>query len=62
MVLPVSTVLSFVAAVAVLMVIPGPAMIYVVTVSADHGRRLGLMSVAGICLGEGVWSRSRHSG
>ncbi len=54
MVLPVSTVLSFVAAVAVLMVIPGPAMIYVVTVSADHGRRLGLMSVAGICLGEGV--------
>jgi threonine/homoserine/homoserine lactone efflux protein len=48
------TLVSFAAAVVALMLIPGPAMVYVVTVSADQGRLLGLASVAGICLGDTV--------
>jgi threonine/homoserine/homoserine lactone efflux protein len=48
------TLVSFAAAVVTLMLIPGPAMIYVVTVSADQGRHRGLASVAGICLGDAV--------
>jgi threonine/homoserine/homoserine lactone efflux protein len=34
-----------------LLVIPGPAVLYVVVQSAEHGRRVGLASVAGIHLG-----------
>jgi threonine/homoserine/homoserine lactone efflux protein len=51
---PLLTLVSFAAAVATLMLIPGPAMIYVVTLSADQERRLGLASVAAICLGDAV--------
>src|SRR5919198_3998171 len=34
-----------------LLVVPGPAVLYVVTQSAEHGRRAGLVSVAGLHLG-----------
>src|SRR5690349_22635944 len=34
-----------------LLLIPGPAVLYVVVQSAEHGRRIGLASVAGIHLG-----------
>jgi threonine/homoserine/homoserine lactone efflux protein len=34
-----------------LLVIPGPAVLYVVVQSAEHGRRVGLASVAGIHVG-----------
>jgi threonine/homoserine/homoserine lactone efflux protein len=34
-----------------LLVIPGPAVLYIVVQSAEHGRRVGLASVAGIHLG-----------
>jgi threonine/homoserine/homoserine lactone efflux protein len=34
-----------------LLVIPGPAVLYVIAQSAEHGRRAGLVSVAGLHLG-----------
>jgi threonine/homoserine/homoserine lactone efflux protein len=37
-----------------LLLVPGPAVLYVVTQSAEHGRRAGLASVAGIHLGTTV--------
>jgi threonine/homoserine/homoserine lactone efflux protein len=37
-----------------LLLVPGPAVLYVVTQSAEHGRRAGLASVAGIHLGTSV--------
>ena len=43
--------LVFVIAAFVLLVTPGPAVLYVVTRSLDQGRRAGLASVAGIGLG-----------
>ena len=46
-----NTLLAFSAATLVLLVIPGPAVMYIVTRSATQGRRAGLVSVAGIHLG-----------
>ncbi|HEY2937921.1 MAG TPA: LysE family translocator [Gaiellaceae bacterium] len=34
-----------------LLLVPGPAVLYVVAQSAEHGRRAGLVSVAGLHLG-----------
>ena len=41
----------FVGAALLLLVVPGPAVLYVVTQSVSHGRRAGLASVAGITTG-----------
>ena len=41
----------FAVAAAVLLAIPGPAVLYVVAQSAEHGRRAGFASVAGLHLG-----------
>lgn len=49
---PAGNLLAYLAAVTVLMLIPGPAVVFVVTRSVDQGRRAGLASVAGICLGD----------
>ena len=46
-----STYALFVAAALVLLAIPGPAVLYVVSRSIDQGRRAGLASVAGIATG-----------
>jgi threonine/homoserine/homoserine lactone efflux protein len=45
------TLAAFTAATLVLLLIPGPAVMYIVTRSAAQGRRAGLVSVAGIHLG-----------
>jgi threonine/homoserine/homoserine lactone efflux protein len=42
-----STLLLFIPAALVLLVVPGPSVLYIVTRSIDHGRRAGLMSVLG---------------
>lgn len=47
----VNTLLTFCLAALVLLVIPGPAVMYIVTRSAAQGRRAGLVSVAGIHVG-----------
>ena len=49
-----STLLAFCAATLVLLVLPGPAVMYIVTQSATQGRRAGLTSVAGIHVGTAV--------
>ncbi len=49
--LPASTVRLFVVAALALLVLPGPAVLYITTRSLAHGRRAGLVSVAGIQLG-----------
>jgi threonine/homoserine/homoserine lactone efflux protein len=41
----------FVAAALVLLVVPGPAVLYIVARSIDQGRRAGLMSVLGVAVG-----------
>jgi threonine/homoserine/homoserine lactone efflux protein len=41
----------FVAAALVLLVVPGPAVLYIVARSVDQGRRAGLMSVLGVAVG-----------
>ena len=46
-----STFLLFVAAAVVLLVIPGPAVIFIVTRSVAHGRSAGLVSVLGVHTG-----------
>ena len=46
-----STYALFLAAALTLLVIPGPAIIYIVTRSIDQGRRAGLVSVLGIAVG-----------
>src|ERR1043166_10195795 len=46
-----STYLLFLAAALALLVVPGPAIIYIVTRSIDQGRRAGLVSVLGIAVG-----------
>src|SRR2546428_3313664 len=52
MVFPDSTQLClFCLAASALLVIPGPAVLYIVVQSAERGRRVGLASVAGIHLG-----------
>jgi threonine/homoserine/homoserine lactone efflux protein len=51
-VVPDSTALGFFAAAAIaLLLIPGPAVLYIVAQSAEQGRRVGLASVAGVHLG-----------
>ncbi len=47
----VNTLLGFSTAALVLLVLPGPAVMYIVTRSASQGRRAGLVSVAGIHAG-----------
>lgn len=47
----INTLLAFSAAALVLLVLPGPAVMYIVTRSASQGRRAGLVSVAGIHTG-----------
>lgn len=42
-----STLLVFVPAALVLLIVPGPSVLYIVTRSIDHGRRAGLLSVLG---------------
>ena len=48
---PASTIGLFVATTAVFLLVPGPAVMYVVTRSVSQGRRAGLVSVAGIHTG-----------
>jgi threonine/homoserine/homoserine lactone efflux protein len=49
-----SAVEVFALATIALLLVPGPAVLYVVAQSAEHGRRAGLASVAGIHLGTTV--------
>jgi threonine/homoserine/homoserine lactone efflux protein len=41
----------FITATLVLLAIPGPAVLYIVAQSVEHGRRAGLMAVGGIHVG-----------
>src|ERR671923_1047423 len=41
----------FVGAAMLLLVVPGPSVLYIVTQSVSHGRRAGIASVAGITTG-----------
>jgi len=49
--LDVSTALLFCGAALLLLIVPGPAVLYIVARSASQGRRAGLVSVAGIHVG-----------
>jgi len=49
-----ATILVFSGAALTLLLIPGPAVLYIVAHSAHHGRRAGLVSVAGIHTGTAV--------
>src|SRR5438552_18324197 len=51
MILNPSSLLLFVTGAAILLVIPGPAVTYVVSRSIGHGRAAGLVSVLGIVTG-----------
>src|SRR5260221_6594513 len=51
MILSPSSLLLFVTGAAILLVIPGPAVTYVVSRSIGHGRAAGLVSVLGIVTG-----------
>ena len=42
-----ATWLAFVATALVLLLIPGPAVLYIVSQSVEHGRRAGLMATLG---------------
>ena len=57
-----TTLVVFCAATLVLLVIPGPAVMYIVTRSATQGRRAGMVSVAGIHLGTIVHIMAARSG
>jgi threonine/homoserine/homoserine lactone efflux protein len=46
-----SSLLLFVTGAAILLVIPGPAVTYVVSRSIGHGRAAGLVSVMGVVTG-----------
>ncbi len=46
-----STLVPFVLAAGALLLVPGPAVLYIVTRSIDQGRTAGLMSAAGIAVG-----------
>ena len=50
-----SSLVLFVGAALLLLVVPGPAVLYVVTQSVSYGRRAGLASVAGITTGTLVY-------
>ena len=45
-----------------LLLVPGPAVLYVVAQSAEHGRRAGLVSVAGLHLGTLVHTAAAAAG
>lgn len=49
-----STLAAFAAAALALLVVPGPSVLYIVTCTAEHGRRAGLASVAGVHAGSMV--------
>ena len=49
-----STLALFAAAALALLLVPGPSVLYIVTCSAEHGRRAGLASVAGVHAGSVV--------
>ena len=49
-----STIAAFVVASTILLLVPGPAVTYVITRSAQDGRRVGLASVVGLHIGTGV--------
>jgi threonine/homoserine/homoserine lactone efflux protein len=49
-----STLAVFAAATLAILVIPGPAVLYIVTRSVEHGRRTGLSSVFGVHVGTSV--------
>ncbi|MFC6087379.1 LysE family translocator [Sphaerisporangium aureirubrum] len=51
---PVTTLLVFAAATLALLLVPGPAVVYIVTRSVSQGRAAGLVSVAGIHAGSVV--------
>ena len=51
----------FVVAALALLLVPGPAVLYVVTRSMQHGRRAGLVSVLGIHVGDARPHRRRDS-
>ncbi|HVO38069.1 MAG TPA: LysE family translocator [Spirochaetia bacterium] len=59
---PLSTLWIFLAAALVLLVIPGPAVLYIVTRSAAHGRRAGLASVLGVEVGSLIHSMAAAFG
>lgn len=44
----------FAAATLAILLVPGPAVVYIVTRSVEHGRRTGLASVVGIHVGTSV--------
>ena len=44
--------LAFVAASAILLAIPGPTVLLVISYALSHGRRSGMMTVAGVALGD----------
>ena len=46
-----STLIVFIAAAGALLIVPGPAVLYIVTRSIDQGRRAGIASVLGISVG-----------
>ena len=46
-----STLILFIAAAGALLIVPGPAVLYIVTRSIDQGRRAGIVSVLGISVG-----------
>ena len=52
----------FIPAALVLLAIPGPAVLYIITTSVEGGRRNGLLSVAGVHLGSSSTSPRRCSG
>ena len=52
----------FAVAALALLAVPGPAVLYVVVQSAEHGRRAGLVSVAGLHLGTLVHTAAAAAG
>ena len=46
-----STLYVFIAATLAFLILPGPAVLYIVARSVDQGVRAGLVSILGICFG-----------
>src|SRR6476469_5326526 len=46
-----STLLVFATAAIVVLLIPGPSVLYIVSQSVEHGRRAGLLAVVGVHIG-----------
>lgn len=57
-----STLLAFAAAAVILLLIPGPAVLYIVNRSVSDGRRAGLAAVAGLSLGNLVHAIAAAAG